>query len=166
MSEQNLLVYDKSPAPPSRKSGPREKPFMAYDKTPKPGALKAFVDYNKTPAPGLNAETVVLPVRADRARVGVNFTEKEESIKLHDLGKHIAEQVRDGLRVSDAEGRNTLHWYTGALRGAGVLDKSAMGQLEKFATRFSTIANPKDLLQTEIAPFLSGLRAAPRNEGT
>jgi len=162
MTKEAIINYDKSPAPPSRKSGPRAKPFVAYDKTPKPGAQKAYVHYDKTPALGTSEEVVVLPLRPGRARVGVHFTEEVETIKTHNLGAHVAEQVRDGLRISDEEGRKTLDWYCGALKGAGVLDKAAMGQLEKFASRFSTIANPKDLLQTEIEPFLTGLTPTAR----
>ena len=66
--------------------------------------------------------------------------------------------MKDGLRVSDAEGRAELNWCVGALRGAGALDKKSMGELEKFAARFETVANPADLLRDQITPFLEGLQ--------
>ena len=159
----SFINYDRSPAPPAKAGARKEAP-----KNPRTGAPKqAFIRYDRTPAPGLNAETIVLPLRPDRARTGVHFTETQETIKMHDLGRHIAEQVGDALRVSDAEGRKAFHWYTGCCKGAGVLDKGATAQMEKFAARFETIANPADLLRDQIEPFLSGLQPAAReNEAT
>ena len=123
MSNNGFINYYRSPAPPAKAGARKEAP-----KNPRTGAPKqAFIRYDRTPAPGLNAETIVLPLRPDRARTGVHFTETQETIKMHDLGRHIAEQVGDALRVSDAEGRKAFHWYTGCCKGAGVLDERGHG---------------------------------------
>lgn len=164
MSE-NFFDYSKSPTPPTKSGARKETPFIKYERTEKPGAntpQRAFVDYNKTPRPGLNAETVWLPLRPGRTRAEGNFTETEVAVKLHDVGRHVVQQVSDALKVSDSEARTTLHWYTGALKGAGVLDKTASDKLEKFAERFQTIANPRDLLDQQIGPFLEGLQPTAR----
>ncbi len=124
----NFISYDKSPAPPNRSPGPRAKPAIAYNESPKPGAQRAFVKYDATPPRGLNEETVVLPLRPNRATVGAHFTEKEESIKLLHVGEHVVQQVSDALRVSDDEGRKSLHWYVGSLRGASGARQGGDGQ--------------------------------------
>jgi hypothetical protein len=83
-------------------------------------------------------------------------------MKVSEIGPHIAEQVRRGLRVSPDEGANTLAWATGSLKGANLLDARTIGQMEKLSSGLAAAGDSAGYFAKEVQPFLNGLTPQKR----
>ncbi|MGA2332972.1 MAG: hypothetical protein ABSG75_14555 [Syntrophales bacterium] len=151
MSNDEGVVYDRSPAPPVQK-----------EKAPAPVTLDQF--YGEQPHdPDAEVENEYLgfsEIELPRQKQYGGKSIEVDRMHARDLALHIHKALKDSLIHSGESLTKTLKHYRGALAGSGLMDKDSLAEFKTLSEKIMQAGDYREkrrLLDEEVGPWLRGI---------